>query len=166
MNSNDYNVIFAICYAVSAIASVIMIIVTYNIYKSSAVSAKIGTESERYFEHVVIYALKRAEDVKNRLVEIIQKKQEKIKNGSHTTTEIQKENDEIMSFFHMYKRDVSSRLRVFGSKEKKIKSYWEKMDDTLAKSIAPIDPKMLEKEIPSVCELFDKSVIDLKNKKL
>jgi len=157
-----YNVIFAICYAVSAVASVIMIIVTCKNYRHSVDASVSGAESNRFFENVVMYAMEMAEDTKHELVSIIHNKQQKIKSG-HVTTEIQKDNDEIQKLFLLYKRDVSSRLKIFDVKGKKINQFWEKMDNDLADIIGSINPQKQATEMSSVYDLFDNSVHYIKH---
>lgn len=158
---NEYmNVIFAICYAVSAIAAVIMIKVTVSNYRDSIKNNQTFADSERYFENVVMYAMQKAEITKEHLIAIIQEKQKKSIKG-----EIQKDNDRIQALFLDYKRNVSSRLKIFDVKGKKIDQYWEKMDNDLSSIIGQIDPKKQLTEVSAVCELFDKSVLFVKKNK-
>ncbi len=158
---NEYmNVIFAICYAVSAIAAVIMIKVTVSNYRDSVKIDQASADLDRYFENVVMYAMQKAENTKENLIAIIQEKQKKTIKG-----DIQKDNDRIQALFLDYKRNVSSRLKIFDVTGKKINLYWEKMDNNLSTIIGQIDPKKQLTEVSAVCELFDKSVIYVKNMK-
>lgn len=163
---NEYmNVIFAICYAVSAIAAVIMIKVTVSNYRDSVKTNQTSTDLERYFENVVMYAMQMAESTKKELIVIIQEKQQKLKSANPTTGDIQKYNDQIQTLFLDYKRNVSSRLKIFDVMGKKVDQYWEKMDNDLTTIIGQIDPKKQLTEVSAVCELFDKSVMYVKNVK-
>ncbi|MBR2090039.1 MAG: hypothetical protein IJ905_06695 [Fibrobacter sp.] len=163
---NEYmNVIFAICYAVSAIAAVIMIKVTVSNYRDSVKMNQTSIDLERYFKHVVLYAMQMAENSKEKLIAIIQEKQQKIKSGTSTTGDIQKYNDQIQASFLNYKRNISSRLRIFDVSGEEIDKYWEEMDNNLTTIIGQIDPQKQLTEISAVCELFDKSVMFVKNVK-
>jgi hypothetical protein len=158
---NEYmNVIFAICYAVSAIAAVIMIKVTVSNYRDSVKINQASADLDRYFENVVMYAMQKAENTKENLIAIIQEKQKKTIKG-----DIQKDNDRIQALFLDYKRNVSSRLKIFDVMGKRIDQYWEKMDNNLSTIIGQIDPKKQLTEVSAVCDLFDKSVMYVKKVK-
>lgn len=144
---------------ISVVCAVVSIIVSLIIANKSVNFSKESKIQDRYFEQVLLYSLKLKESSEDAILPLISSLEKESSKKQIVPKNIRKICNDILSIFFAYKKNISSRLKLF---DKEINSFFDEKEEAITMQINDvlhINKENLEK---SLKKIFDEIIQKLK----
>ena len=156
----------AVAAFISAVSAMLMVFITFKIYKWNLKDRIQENELSHYFEYVVVYSMNITDEKRNDLEQLIDDFERLLAESSDVKS-LRKKIDEIQSCYGTYKKKLINRLIVFDENlAKRFISFFEKKTDKLTKKLQllSMSPSTGTLRKTDFLDLFDISTRALKEK--